>query len=424
LDVPLNSDGLASGDVDSTYDEIVTGQIRSAVQENVGMKFVPPSETNQLSDDEYQLALLCLERTRMAMAERDRRQDQAAYGQNLWARKDRKPSLSAAEHDLLAPAALLLQGDRDVIRNLRLYSQMFTGYSLAYMQPTDRCPWVCEKLPADHSPPSEPDFGYTNAKRFFGMVPPLDARFGECGWMEDGVVLNFDQWYYWEKVVLLDQCDITLQPHVLEIGGGFGGLASLFMKMGPHRYTIIDLPESLAFASIYLSVLFPSLRNLYPVTSEDLVILDEPGFTFVPSYLHRELIGKYKADVVINMQSMREMSESQVEDYAETINAVLAPHGQFFEQNQRPEKGRIDVEAILVRHLAPPTLGQHSNWGKPRIWRKRVPVLHREKVTVGDAEFSLEFYRGENGQITYHTKVERLPSELTRRAQEIGTRLL
>ena len=345
------------------------------------MRFVTPSENNNLSDEEYDLALRCLERTRMAMAERDRRQDAAAYGQNVWVHKGGDRNWAGAERNPLATSTVLMQGDRDVIRNLRLYCQMFTGYSLAYMQPTDRCPWITAKLPDTHVPPSKPDYGSAYARSMRGMIPPLASRFGECGWLDNDVLLNFDQWYYWEKIVLLDQCGITMQPHVLEIGGGFGGLASMFMRNGPHRYTIIDLPESLAFASIYLSILFPNMMHFYPVTSEELVTLDTPGFTFVPSYLHRELVGKYQADLVINMQSMREMSETQVDEYAQTIQAVMTPEGKFFEQNAPAEAGRIDVAEILGKYFPPPEIGHFSAWGVPRIWRQgAAPSILRETV--------------------------------------------
>ena len=42
--------------------------------------------------------------------------------------------------------------------------------------------------------------------------------------------------------------------NVLEIGAGYGGLARIFKLMAPNvRYTIVDLPESLFFAQVFLS---------------------------------------------------------------------------------------------------------------------------------------------------------------------------
>jgi len=346
--------------------------------------FVPHSDTNALSDAEYAIALGCLDRVRAAMAHRKQHGAAEDYGQNVWSQESDGKHSDDVERNPLAINDLLMTGDRDVIRNLRLYSYVFTGYCLPYMQITDRAPWVTGKLPDILPTPTAPDYGAEQAKKIYHAIKPaasLPRRFGECGWESDGMLFNFDQWYYWEKLYLLGVHNVSIGGYTVEIGGGFGGLAHMLMHVKPQRYIIVDLPESLAFSSIYLSVLWPQLRNEFLVDAKNIELSPEPGFTFMPSYLHRELINRVSVNLAINMQSMREMSPSQVEDYAETLSSILSPEGKFFEQNAAPEKGRIDVHSILSKRFPWPIEGRASPWGAPRIWVKNEDHLLHLDVT-------------------------------------------
>ena len=104
--------------------------------------------------------------------------------------------------------------------------------------------------------------------------------------------------FFWHLEALL-ACRVHLCPepkNVLEIGGGGGELARLFKLAYPDiHYTIIDLPESLFFAEVYLAAHFP-----------------DGAFEFVPAQEAQRLL-PIKYDLAINQGSFQEMTASALE---------------------------------------------------------------------------------------------------------------
>ena len=149
--------------------------------------------------------------------------------------------------------------------------------------------------------------------------------FGEIGWLVDGKIVNHDTNVYLERIGLLAESGKLWElrnrtpasaaaqnrpwrrPRILEIGGGYGGLAYHLRKLIPDaRYYLLDIPESLLFSSIYLSTLWQQDDNVL-LTPDNLAELhkDSPGFTFVPNYLFERLSAAgLEFDLVINTLSM------------------------------------------------------------------------------------------------------------------------
>ena len=145
-------------------------------------------------------------------------------------------------------------------------------------------------------------------KRYI-LKPP--AVLGEIGWEIDGTLVNNN--------TLKDQDHITYlhlngcleyltgkgtPPRILEIGAGYGGVAyGLHKMLNPASIHIIDLPETLGFSSIYLRIGCALDRIRAPIYSgqahEDL-LPPFGGICFVPNYLAQNLVGKVKADLIIN----------------------------------------------------------------------------------------------------------------------------
>ncbi len=78
---------------------------------------------------------------------------------------------------------------------------------------------------------------------------------------------------------------------ILELGSGYGGMARVLSTYKPDaKFTLIDLPESLFFAYIYLKVHFPEKRVVY-VSSEDEIFdnVKTADFLLVPSVLAESL---------------------------------------------------------------------------------------------------------------------------------------
>lgn len=90
---------------------------------------------------------------------------------------------------------------------------------------------------------------------------------------------------------------------ILEIGGGYGGLARIFKILHPEiSYTIIDLPESLYFSKNFLE-----LNGIKDVN-------------FIPA---GDLSEKKEFDLVINTGSFQEMFREVVKSYIDMIQNDL-----------------------------------------------------------------------------------------------------
>jgi len=161
---------------------------------------------------------------------------------------------------------------------------------------------------------------------YLRIGPP--AKFGEVGWLVDDVIVNQDTAVYWERLGLLFRAGVLDRnassslksgSRILEIGAGYGGLAYYIQRAVPGvRYTVLDIPESLVYSAVYLSVLNP-----------------DAGTRFLPNYEFPKLVqDNEQFDLVINTLSMTEMSEQQVRAYCEGIKTLIGSSGVFFEQNQ------------------------------------------------------------------------------------------
>jgi hypothetical protein len=236
--------------------------------------------------------------------------------------------------------------DEAVIGQLRAFTQVFTGhhlYEVERQRPmvesvapyTDEL--VAEAFALRNAPHIEAWQRLTVDLPLRYMVMPA-ARLGEVGHDIGGIIVNHDTFAYQERVNLLRESGVAAlldrlvaakgEIKFLEIGAGWGGLASWIKRAFPNcSYTIVDLPECLLFSSLYLALTRPDLRLGWG---------GEPvpfGFRFVPNYAADALQEPF--DLVINTLSMSEMSEVQVRHYISLLKSHwLAADGLFFEQNQ------------------------------------------------------------------------------------------
>ncbi len=110
---------------------------------------------------------------------------------------------------------------------------------------------------------------------------------------------------------------------VIEIGAGYGGLARVFKIMNPDvSYTIVDLPESLFFAHIFLSTNFPDAKILYLQQDNADLDADQFDFVLVPVQYYRALKGE-EYDLCINTASLQEMPDATVDFWADFIQRVI-----------------------------------------------------------------------------------------------------
>jgi hypothetical protein len=172
------------------------------------------------------------------------------------------------------------------------------------------------------------------------LYRPLQLS-GERGWLIDGVIINKDTCTYQGYINLMihagiiDRLEKRVRTVIVEIGAGYGALALAFSQIlsGDRLYIICDLPESLMFSGLYLTLAQQSVR-----VAKDGYFIWSPGVVLMPNYwFHRlvELLGSWrtKVDLVLNTLSMSEMSAHQVRTYADGISRLIGDSGVFFEHN-------------------------------------------------------------------------------------------
>ena len=96
-----------------------------------------------------------------------------------------------------------------------------------------------------------------------------------------------------------------LEPNanvILEIGGGYGALARIFKLGKPDcKYILVDLPESLLYADVFLRGNFPSATISYTPSEEcDFLLVSVPEI---------DSLSHVNVDLVINTGSFQAMTE-------------------------------------------------------------------------------------------------------------------
>lgn len=120
---------------------------------------------------------------------------------------------------------------------------------------------------------------------------------------------------------------------VLEIGAGYGGVATLCLQSGlAASYTIIDLPENLMLSNYYLTEQFPSFAARVLDSESSDVRLEENHLNFItPGNI--EALSACRFDLVINTDSLGEMPSTAAKAYVRWISEHLSEQGRFFSKN-------------------------------------------------------------------------------------------
>jgi hypothetical protein len=278
--------------------------------------------------------------------------------------------------------------DARTLEHLRGLSQAFTGYniyevcnsrglSVANLELTDALDATTrDRLEKRNGQQLELWQHMTQGvpRRF--IVSPA-RLLGEVGHDVDGVLVNSDTCTYQERVNLIyasgiaDWIDRTIAAtgtvRICEIGGGYGALCSWFKQAFPEAtYTIVDLPESLIFSRLYVSLTRPDL-------STSVGLAEVPyGVRFIPNYMAEQLAQPF--DLVINTLSMSEMSEYQVRRYLALMKTVwLKEGGLFFEQNMDNRPFGLQCAEAIIGEEFPErsSLRGHAailREGSPNVW--------------------------------------------------------
>jgi len=280
----------------------------------------------------------------------------------------------------------LAQCDPTDIAHLRGFSQVFSGYNLYRTAPGAGLTTFNMEFGAGFDAALQAGLEQRNGpfveewKRLTKGLPPEAilrpaAMLGEVGHEIDGVIINNDTCTYQERVNLIVQSGLLAwlkargpNLRICEIGGGYGALCRWFLSALPGvSYTIIDLPESLIFSQIYVTLSCP-----------------EGVAQFIPNYQAERL--KQPFDLVINTLSMSEMSEYQVRTYLRFMKTRwLQQGGIFFEQNQNNlHMGLLAAEDIIATelpHRKKLREGATLRNGSPNLWSLEPINLHEKPST-------------------------------------------
>ncbi|MDA1277848.1 MAG: putative sugar O-methyltransferase [Verrucomicrobia bacterium] len=291
----------------------------------------------------------------------------------------------------------IVEGNYDVLNRLRLYAQ-FSSFDLVTQSIVTRGREV-PKIPDDFDERFEhrfpgPDHWIERYRMITRFVPvDIRARFpkvlGEIGWEMEGHPVNHDVYAYQERVNLMYEAGLIDElrrrirargvVNILEIGGGYGGLAHALTGLlhGAVNYTICDLPESLLSSAIYLGVTHPKLRHvLYEGNDPSSLATSEQwmGFRYIPNAFFDDFCELDEGvDLAINTLSFPEMAQAQVRYYGDRLKRLIGDGGALFEQNEDGRwMGMLDCKSILAESFP----------CKRRISPKTIPVVSKGEADV------------------------------------------
>jgi hypothetical protein len=210
-------------------------------------------------------------------------------------------------------------------------------------------------------------------------MPKILGERGKVAEFDPQGVINHDAYAYQERINLLYESGVLgwLQSQasgvtLLEVGGGFGALACGLLRClkVPVRYVIVDLPESLLYAALYLEEALPHYVHSFDLNEKGSAIV------YVPNYKFDEWLERNPAPVglAINTLSLVEMSDMQMRYYAEKLSLAIGKTGVFFEQNHdgrwlglRESKRLLRSHFLFGTELKPRTIPSLLN-GRADLW--------------------------------------------------------
>ncbi len=120
---------------------------------------------------------------------------------------------------------------------------------------------------------------------------------------------------------------------ILEIGGGYGGLAAAIHRIWPMaRIVIVDLPEVLAVQVVHLQRLFPDSRLRLLGNDTSLLTTADTDFTLVPAHATDRLANAI--DLAINIRSFMEMPQDIANGYVRLIQHLTEAGGTLYLANR------------------------------------------------------------------------------------------
>ena len=197
---------------------------------------------------------------------------------------------------------------------------------------------------------------------------------------------------------------------IIEIGGGYGGLARVLKQVYPNaKMVLFDLPETNTISTYYLSHSFPNAKMMIMANYEKKKLF-EADFTVLPGWLMTEITDS-SVDLVINTRSMMEMEKIIVDQYVEQIQRVTKPGGYFYCIN-RHKKMKSGWQRPFLFHEMPfdkkwEVVFLRTKWDQRRIGELMIQREEKECLDVNIQEMIYEIYSETQTPIYNKGKVSR-----------------
>lgn len=316
----------------------------------------------------------------------------------------------AARFDVLADGALFRRIVEDALKHgealiPRGQWESFLGYSredlagsreeglqrveegFARKYPTLRSmldPWIgCTGLLPLTEAYRDKFFPTLKAMDFLGLLP--DEPFAP------GAVLNTDMGSLLDGLLIggFARLDSQKGARILEIGPGYGRLVEVLLGLFPSitRYVLVDaVPATLAYCHDYLQRRLPSRRVTLHLSDEPLPV---DADVVITTPWHLASLRESEFDVMVNVESMQEMTQDYVDLYLRFIDERLREGGHFYFSN-----------SMCYVNKGPWTFPSHWRalmWhNTPRSWSLEHPTIVFEK-TREDFSRQNQLLRGLHG---------------------------
>lgn len=268
--------------------------------------------------------------------------DIRAFIQNeLERRRESPPLLQPSEYwkQFAANFAYVLRLDDAELRRIRYHCYHLTAD--LYQKYLLNGPALSRRLRTD----------YESIDRELGGFQPDEGDTG-FGCDVGGRFISTDLLRYMQ--VLADLVDADVFPRdrvhrVLEIGGGYGGLASVCMTYNRDSvYLICDLEETMFFQAVHLANRFGFSSVELCGEEGALWAAPKPGrFYLLPQNRSSEL-ASVSVDLAINQQSLQEMTEDQVRAYCALVKRAARF---FYSCNLDAHREGVADRMGIVRNL-------------------------------------------------------------------------
>ncbi len=213
--------------------------------------------------------------------------------------------------------------------------------------------------------------------------------------------------FYLARIILSCCTRLPAGPErILEIGGGYGAPARLWMNNPvhqPRQYWILDIPESLFFAEIILREEFGAssihyLENNLDGASEK--IPSQARIVLCPVSAWNSLLSR-PFDLVINTGSMQEMSDEWIEFYKGLLDRVKARWFYSLNYFAQPVGSLWESENLYSPRLSPRWQARFLNYNpafvRMQADRNYLEAIYEKTGLADDADRSRAIqFIGEN----------------------------